>query len=76
MEIYPHTNLTPLIGQRVIISGFRFATIDSIHHGAAARHAALRNGVWGLLREEPRPDFRGGSSAFYFDYGISMTPTC
>lgn len=56
MVITPTTDLTPFKGARVVISGFRYARIADINHGADAQHTgdALAGGVWGLMFEEAR----------------------
>lgn len=73
MKITPTSGLAQFVGQRVRISGFRYATIQRIHHGAEARpDSGLAGGVWGLMFEESRPGDRGGNTGFFFDYGTSF----
>lgn len=75
MELTASTDLTRLLGQSVLVSGFRVVHVEEIHHGRQARREALRGGVWGLWTEEPRADGWGGRSAFFLPYGTDVTPS-
>jgi hypothetical protein len=72
MILTPTTDLSPFAGQRVVINHVRTAKVGVIRHGATARSEHLHGGVFGDWVEDPHAGCRGGSAAFWLEYGSDL----